>query len=1576
MKFRILVIMILLFAAACVFAQDQGPMNTPRINSTYYVGSLSGLQYYPTIQSAVTDACASGGRSVVDIPASYTGSDPISGVTGGCTNAVIKDEHNGLPTICYTWQSVVYSSSGVSCYGTYTLPIAQPTTLGGVKPDGTSCTVNATTGVLSCTGGGGVTSVTATAPIHSSGSTTPNITCDVASGSQSGCLAATDWSTFNNKQPAGSYLQTANNLSDVASVPTAQANIGVNGPTFNVVKYGAIGNGSTDDTAAIQAAFTACWNNGSGAYGGIVQFPGPHTYVISSTINAYDGCQIQGGQSAVTGGYQQPSLTWQGSSSAVGTVVNVTAITVATNSQTSGSVYSAAFPQKSGTTQNSIAAHVVTVTGSNSLVAGQWVEFAGLTSTIGVALNRCIGQVTATPAPTGSSFTVAAPCTATNGTASDTGTATTVSVAMAFDGNARFQQAINNIVVQSSNATTYPLSVGFLMGSRVDTGTRFFSTQVANALEYGYYFGQGGINIDFDGGWRSDAVRVAGIYWRNGGSDDFGIYNGTVDNDICLGCTTPTSGAAVLIDNQAACGITFFTSHNVKVEINTSLTSPLGAFTLYQCPSTGNGIQALFNFDNTWITPGARSTAGFNLSAISVFPANDKAITITASNVAFGYGTGSNTSPAFLGIPNLTRTYLTGSNGWMPFLSYAPSNKSSGVSNAAFSAPMQMVGDAQVSQLWQDGVAASPLMFSDTAYTALPNGTTLYKGQVLAPPSYWMGANGKRYALDVVYQSGTTGTPNGGSTTCSAAGSNIMTCTSATDLSVGQFFTINGVNSQITLVDATNSSAVVVTAMNGLGTFSSQALSFNAPVLGLEMQIPTKSAAIPTTLTWSQGDMEQNSGATANGVAAWVNVSAGTPGTWAGIPLGDSSGKINISQVTGTPSTSPVCPNGTSGALTTSGCVGAGTTANSLTLTNTGGASPGATFNGSAAVTADAHTLGAGGLATVNSWTLTNYYSNPQFLYNGAVYQSSTAATNGTNVFSTNPTYRANVWSTTNSASELVDFSWQNKCTNTAQSPVCTLTLLTNKASDLTPTYNMDLSAATALVLPTINLAGTTTPLLLNGSAGTATQCLISGGPGVTPSWGSCGSGSSGLSGMTAGQVPIAATASTVTSSKPLAGSGAGIVTGPTSATTAGHVVTYVDTVGTTQDGGALPTGTVTSVGWTGGIVSVATATSTPAFTIAGTSGGIPYFNSGTTWASSAALTHYGVVYGGGAAGAPVSTAADTTTTHALFATATAPAFRAIATTDIPTLNQNTTGTSGGVTGTAGTGNSLVLANATSGTITIQATTGALGAVTLTAPATTGTIALTSQIPAAQVAANLASSGSTGVTGQLPIAQVGSAGLSASNGVSIASTGAITLTYGTTANTVAQGNDSRITGAVQSGGALGTPSSGVITNLTGTCTSCTANSATSVPAANVASGALANGMTATTQSAGDNSTKLATTAYVDGKSRAWSCQPGLGDGLNAITAGTYLESTCMNTTGVTVTLTALKCFTDNAGSSTLNASGNTLGALLTGAITCSASFAAGSQSANVALTNGDYVKFTFVADGASKQSTWVITGTY
>jgi hypothetical protein len=73
-------------------------------------------------------------------------------------------------------------------------------------------------------------------------------------------------------------------------------------------------------------------------------------------------------------------------------------------------------------------------------------------------------------------------------------------------------------------------------------------------------------------------------------------------------------------------------------------------------------------------------------------------------------------------------------------------------------------------------------------------------------------------------------------------------------------------------------------------------------------------------------------------------------------------------------------------------------------------------------------------------------------------------------------------------------------------------------------------------------------------------------------------------------------------------------------------------------------TGSVTTVGFTGGIVTVANPTTTPAFTIAGTSGGVPYFTSASAWASSGALTQYGVVYGGGAGAAPVATAVGTAT--------------------------------------------------------------------------------------------------------------------------------------------------------------------------------------------------------------------------------------------------------------------------------------------------------------------------------------------
>jgi hypothetical protein len=137
-----------------------------------------------------------------------------------------------------------------------------------------------------------------------------------------------------------------------------------------------------------------------------------------------------------------------------------------------------------------------------------------------------------------------------------------------------------------------------------------------------------------------------------------------------------------------------------------------------------------------------------------------------------------------------------------------------------------------------------------------------------------------------------------------------------------------------------------------------------------------------------------------------------------------------------------------------------------------------------------------------------------------------------------------------------------------------------------------------------------------------------------------------------------------------------------------------------TAIGAGTGSGTVTSVSWTGGIVSVATSTTTPAFTIAGTSGGIPYFSSGTTWASSAALAANAIVLGGGAGVAPA-----TTTTG----------------TGVVTAIGNAVNTTGGLVTQSGTlaANALLLGGGSSSAIT--STTTGTGVVTALGNAPNGT---------------------------------------------------------------------------------------------------------------------------------------------------------------------------------------------------------------------------------------------------------------
>ena len=84
---------------------------------------------------------------------------------------------------------------------------------------GTNVTISGTwpNQTINSTASGGVTSVTGTAPVVSSGGSTPAISMAAANTSTSGYLTSTDWNTFNNKQPAGSYLTSGGALGTPSS---------------------------------------------------------------------------------------------------------------------------------------------------------------------------------------------------------------------------------------------------------------------------------------------------------------------------------------------------------------------------------------------------------------------------------------------------------------------------------------------------------------------------------------------------------------------------------------------------------------------------------------------------------------------------------------------------------------------------------------------------------------------------------------------------------------------------------------------------------------------------------------------------------------------------------------------------------------------------------------------------------------------------------------------------------------------------------------------------------------------------------------------------------------------------------------------------------------------------------------------------------------------------------------------------------------------------------------------------------------------------------------------------------------
>lgn len=231
----------------------------------------------------------------------------IQGIVAGGANKVVAVWQNWLQLV-QNYMSGLTGSGPTSARPTNDLWVGQPffdTTLNAPVYWNGSAWVTASPS-------GGVTAVTGTAPISSSGGTTPNISISQAGASTNGYLSSTDWNTFNSKQntlPAANattsgYLTSTdwnifnNKLSNPLAITkngsafspaaTARPVSDMLGDYVSVKDFGAIGDDSSDDTATIQDAINALAGSG-----GTLFFPSG-IYKTTSTLTVPNNVCFEG----------------------------------------------------------------------------------------------------------------------------------------------------------------------------------------------------------------------------------------------------------------------------------------------------------------------------------------------------------------------------------------------------------------------------------------------------------------------------------------------------------------------------------------------------------------------------------------------------------------------------------------------------------------------------------------------------------------------------------------------------------------------------------------------------------------------------------------------------------------------------------------------------------------------------------------------------------------------------------------------------------------------------------------------------------------------------------------------------------------------------------------------------------------------------------------------------------------------------------------------------------------------------------------------------------------------------------
>jgi hypothetical protein len=225
----------------------EAPTNVSWSTNTFdYAGSITSATWNgATVQvnrggtgaTTLTGYVKGSGTTALTASASI----PTTDLSGTITNAQLA---NSAITINGTAISLGSSTSvGTVTSVTGTAPVVSS---GGTTPAISMAAASASANgyltsadwtTFNSKGSGTVTSVSATSPVTSTGGATPTIAIPAATTSVSGYLTSTDWTTFNNKQPSGAYLTTITVDSPLTGSGTSGSHLAIPAATTSVNGY-------------------------------------------------------------------------------------------------------------------------------------------------------------------------------------------------------------------------------------------------------------------------------------------------------------------------------------------------------------------------------------------------------------------------------------------------------------------------------------------------------------------------------------------------------------------------------------------------------------------------------------------------------------------------------------------------------------------------------------------------------------------------------------------------------------------------------------------------------------------------------------------------------------------------------------------------------------------------------------------------------------------------------------------------------------------------------------------------------------------------------------------------------------------------------------------------------------------------------------------------------------------------------------------------------------------------------------------------------------------------------------------